>query len=360
MTKLHILISICSFICNVMFSQTLTNAEKQKAEEDAKETAKEISTEFSIPAIPALSLISSDPSDISRPSNVKRLTSTLYNAIDENGRVKQGLAVEVKPADFFSINISPEEYRKNSFKYILYNTQISLGTIATSGDSTSTDLGWGLKFTIFDDSDPMKHKSFIKKFEKAISKCAPNSPADSLPSKDCLLNAKKEVLVSFTKEKWNAKWMSIAYAGGTRLNGSEISEGKSIGHQVLLTGGFPIVTWGQFSYLAKWSEEYNEETAQMMKEAEFGGKFLVGSESYNLFAEASFNPLLNKDDFQNNIMVKTDNSFSWTVGIEFKISNGVWTIAGIGEDVDRIVGSNGIQLLSGLRMGISDKSRLKK
>ena len=59
-------------------------------------------------------------------------------------------------------------------------------------------------------------------------------------------------------------------------------------------------------------------------------------------------------------MIVTNKTFLWIVGIEFKITDGVWVVAGLGEETERIIGNDGIQLLSGLRMGISDKSRLKK
>lgn len=86
----------------------------------------------------------------------------------------------------------------------------------------------------------------------------------------------------------------------------------------------------------------------------------MGGPSFNLFAEASYNPLLNTADFETNSMVMTDKSFSWIIGVEFKISNGVWAVAGLGEEAERIVGIDGTQLLTGIRMGISDKSRLRK
>lgn len=123
----------------------------------------------------------------------------------------------------------------------------------------------------------------------------------------------------------------------------------------------PVKRRGQLSYLAKWStEELKEATSENLQELEIGGKFLVGAKSYNLFAEASYNPVLNKEDFEMNNMVMTDKNFSWIVGIEFRITDGVWAITGLGEEAERIVSNNGIQLLSGIRMGISDKSRLKK
>lgn len=335
-----------------------------QTEKEEVEFSEEISKEFSVPAIPALDIISSDPDDISRPSNVKKLAVALYNGIDENGKVKQGIAIEFKLAEYLPIvNISPEEYRNNNFKYLLYNTQVSVGTIATSGDSTSTDLGWGVRLTIFDNSDPMRNRLYREELENILLKCgAPALPTDSIASEEeiskCLKKRKRPVKDSFDKERWNASWMTLAYAGGTRLNGSQISEGKIIGHKVWISTGFPINNWGQHSYLIKWSNEFSEEANGFLNEIEIGSKFLAGGKSYNVFGEVSYNPLLNKDGIDN--MIITDKKFSWAVGVEFKISNGVWAVTGIGEEAQRIVGNSGLQLLSGIRMGISDKARLKK
>lgn len=66
--------------------------------------------------------------------------------------------------------------------------------------------------------------------------------------------------------------MTLAYAGGSRLHGPQITEGRNIGHQVWLSGGLPVDHWGQFSYLVKWSEELNEETAKKVRELELGGR----------------------------------------------------------------------------------------
>jgi hypothetical protein len=351
-------IIVTSLLIGFTFSGFAQNLEDKKVE-----GAEKISTDFSVPAIPALDFISSDPSDISRPSNVKKLAAGLYNGIDEQGNVKQGLAIEAKIAEYLPLRIDPSEYRNNRLKYILYNTQLSLGTIATSGDSTSTDLGWGIRLTIFDKSDPMTDKDYIEEFEDIMRQCGPQNPLDTISNENfskCISERDRPILEKFTKEKWNASWLTLAYAGGSRLKGSQISEGKTLGHQVWLSGGLPIKHWGQLSYLAKWSEEFSEETSQNIQEFEIGGKLLVGTKSYNLFTEVSYNPLLNKADFEMNRMVMTDKVFSWLAGVEFKITEGVWAVAGLGEEAERIVGNDGIQLLTGIRMGISDKSRLKK
>lgn len=343
------------------FSQS-PQLKKELDKKDA-ETAEEITTQFSVPAIPALNFISSDPSDISRPSDIKELAASLYNGIDENGNVKQGLAIEAALSEMVPIKIDPEDYRNNGIKYMLYNTQFSLGSIATSGDSASTDLGWGVRITLFDKADPMTNRDYIDEFESILLGCGPKKPGETVSDdklKDCVLNADRPIAKNFAEERWNARWLTVAYAGGSRLKGSELSEGETLGHQVWASGGFPFKNWGQISYLAKWSREFNEETSMDIEEFEIGTKLLVGTKSYNLFAEASYNPLLNESDLEMNEMIETDEAFSWLVGVEFKITDGIWVVTGLGEEAQRIVGTDGIQLLSGIRMGISDKSRIEK
>ena len=221
-------------ICTILLISTFFSLQAQNFEETKEEkkveVAKEISDEFSVPSIPALNFISSDPSDISRPSNVKKLAASIYNGIDESGNVKQGLAIETKLSEYLSVKIDPDEYRKNRLKYILYNAQFSLGTIATSGDSTSTDLGWGFRITIFDNSEPMTNKEYIQEFEDALLDCGPKTPIDSISDEDfkkCFAKKDRPILEKFTKEKWNASWLTLAYAGGSRLKGSRIVRRKN-------------------------------------------------------------------------------------------------------------------------------------
>lgn len=330
------------------------------AQNNAADVSEEIATKFAAPANPALEFISANSSDISRPSNIKQLAAGLISGIDGNGKVKQGLAIEVAPFSYLQIKITPEDYRNNILKYMVYNTQVSMGTVAISGDSKSTDLGWGGRVTILDKSDPMANEEFISDFEDALDKLKPANPGDAPTAAQ--LTAYKDAIDAlkdkWLKEHWNAEWITIAYAGGSRLGESKLSKRGSLGHQILIAGGIPVKEWGQMSFLAKWTNQQNNGLSHKLEEMKIGQRFLIGGKSFNFFEEISFNPLLNKKDFEGNNLVDTQKAFSWTVGIEFKVTDGVWVVTGLGENANRIVGAKGIQVTSGLRMGISDKSRL--
>ena len=335
-----------------------------QAEDKAKEASEEIiQANYSIPKIPALEIISADPNTISRPTTAREFATGLYNAIDANGNVKQGLAFEVKPNFIFQEPINLKEYQENKMAYILENTQVSLATVATSGDSSSTDLSWGLRIVFFDKTDPMANKEFTANVGAAFLDCGPSMPGDSDAEAElkCLAEKIQKFKEEFAREHWNDSWLMFAYAGGTRLSGSQITEGKIVGHRAWLAGGLKLGHYGQLGYQAHWSRELKTETTQYFNELGLSSRLTLqlGKPTINFFAEASYQPLLNKDDFKNNPEVNVDKSFVWSSGFEFKVSNGLWATAGLGKNAERIAGEDNIQILSGLRLGFSDKKRLK-
>lgn len=359
----NILIFISIIIPYCLFSQD--NGGNNKTEKSATEAAEEtINSSFSVPSIPALEFLSYDPENISRPSSPRELGASLFSGIDAAGKVKQGLAIEAKLSKIIESKVDLRDYQKKPIKYILYNAQISLGSVATSGDSSNTDIGWGFRLTLFDNSDPMRDSSFTNKAAEIVGVTSPGTPPMEKEIHDEMLkkNAKDldSIRINYAKNHWNASWLVISYAGGSRLAGSEITQGKPVGQQFLVAGGLGIGKWGQFGYMVRWLDRIQEDTKIKTQEFSIGGKFLIGRPKYNLFAELAYNHLLNKDEFSEIPSINTDNDFSWSAGVEFFVANGVWAVAGIGQNADRIVGNDSVQLLSGLRMGISDKSRFTK
>jgi len=344
---------LCFFSNQFAFSQT---------DEKVKEASEEIiQSTYSIPKIPALEIVSADPNTISRPTTAREFATSLYNAIDATGRVKQGLAFEVKPNFIFKEPINLQEYQNNKMAYILENTQVSLATVATSGDSSSTDLSWGLRIVFYDATDPMANSKFTNDVAQAFLDCAPSMPGESDEEAElkCLAEKIKKYKDEFAKEHWNDSWLMFAYAGGTRLSGSQLTEGKIVGHRAWLAGGLKLGHYGQLGYQAHWARELKTESTQYFNELGLSSRLTLqlGKPTINFYAEASYQPLLNKDDFKNNPEVNIDKSFVWSSGFEFKVSNGLWATAGLGKNAERIAGEDNIQILSGLRLGFSDKKR---
>ena len=361
---------ITLLVLSLAYSMTLaqTNSENDITNQHKSDSDSIINTSYSIPLIPALDFISSDPTDISRPSSVRALAASLYNGIDQDGRVKQGFAIETKLSKLLGISITGDEYIKGGLPYMLYNTQLSLGSVAASGDTTDTDLGWGLRITLFDKADPMANRPYRDTIATAFLDClpGPDNPMTEEEVNACLAQKKqaqngKTRRENFIASNWNASWMTLAYAGGTRLKGSKLKKGTetNLGNEVWLAGGVKLDSWGQFSYMAKWSQTSRVEIDELINEFNLGAKLLIGQPQYNIFGEFSYNPLVYPGSYENNMMIDPDQVFSWTVGLEFRLTDQLWLTAGLGEEADKIIGNNGIQLISGLRTGISDHARLK-
>lgn len=344
-------------VCNpFVFSQS---------EEKIKELSEDIvQSTYAVPKIPALEIISADPNTIARPTTAREFATSLYNAIDATGNVKQGLAFEIKPNYIFKEPIDLNNYQNNKMAYMLENTQISIATVATSGDSSSTDLSWGIRIVIFDKTDPMVNQAFTQAVaQQFLAEAAPENPdtSDGDVEVGTLASILNRYQLEFAAAHWNDSWLMVAYAGGTRLSGSNITQGKIVGHRAWLAGGLKLGHYGQLGYQASWSRELKTESTQYFNELGLSSRLTLqlGKPTINFYAEASYQPLLNKDDFKNNPEVNVDKSFVWSSGFEFKVSNGLWATAGLGKDAERIAGQDNIQILSGLRLGFSDKQRLQ-
>jgi hypothetical protein len=331
-------------------------------EQDTKEAAEDIvQSNYSIPEIPAFEIAASDPSNISRPTTAKEFAMGLYNAIDARGNVQQGLGFEVKPNYLFKEPIDLTAYQTGKMAYLLENTIVSLATIATSGDSSSTDLSWGLRIVIFDRTDPMVNTEFTQAVAQAFLTCAPDLPGggNEEAERECLSEKIKAYKEAFAEEHWNDSWMQFAYAGSTRLSGSQLTQGQLVGHKIWLAGGLKLGHYGQLGYQAQWSYTLRPESRSYFNELGLSSRltFKLGAPTINFFIETTYQPLLNKDDFASVATVNVDNSFVWSSGFEFKVADGLWATAGLGKNAERIAGADNIQVISGLRLGFSDKAR---
>lgn len=340
-----------------------------------KEKEDVTSDNYSVPDFPALSFISANIDNVSKPSSARELATNVLNVVDASGRLQQGLAVEFKPFTLLGGNSTVNDYTHRNLKSILYDTQVSFGTVATSGDSTKTDLGWGIRIVLLDNSNLMRKKSFVRKLGDALLECAPASPdaADEKQELECLAQKLAETKEYFENNEkvmevenyhdgvyWNADWLTLSYAGGMRLNDSNINEGSILGHEVWLAGGTHIGKHALWSFQAKWSRKLRDTSDEFLNELNLGTRLefrLDNKVPWNLFGETFYSPLLNKDDFENDPTIDVNKEFTWSAGTEFKVAKGFWAVVGFGDNSDRIVGDNGIQLLTGLRIGIQEKKK---
>jgi hypothetical protein len=104
--------------------------------------------DFTVPDIPAFKALGTNPSDILRPSDLKKF-AIMMDAFNSNNTVSipKSFALEVAPWKLGSKNVPFYTYRTNAAYHFLYNTSFSLGTLRDSGNVASK-LALGAKFKI--------------------------------------------------------------------------------------------------------------------------------------------------------------------------------------------------------------------
>src|SRR5215210_93684 len=125
---------------------------------------------YNIPDDPAFVFLGAAPKKIASPGTASKLGLTLAEGIDIDGRVNTGLAVSFLPSNIIRYSPSPAKYRNGTPAFWLYNTQLSLATIRSSGDTGSTDLGYGAR-VILRGPEPYTDTLFRRDIESALDRC---------------------------------------------------------------------------------------------------------------------------------------------------------------------------------------------
>jgi len=125
---------------------------------------------YNVPDDPAFAFLGASPKKVAHPGTLSKLGLTLAEGIDIEGRVNTGLAVSFLPSNIIRYSPGREKYRNGTPSFWLYNTQFSLATIRTSGDTGSTDLGYGAR-TILRGPEPYTDTAFRHDIESVMDRC---------------------------------------------------------------------------------------------------------------------------------------------------------------------------------------------
>jgi len=125
---------------------------------------------YNIPDDPAFAFLGATPKKVASPGTVSKLGLAIADGIDIEGRVNTGLAVSFLPSNIVRYSPRPEKYRNGTPGFWLYNTQFSLATVRSSGDTGSTDLGYGAR-TILRGPEPYTDTAFRHDIESVMDRC---------------------------------------------------------------------------------------------------------------------------------------------------------------------------------------------
>jgi hypothetical protein len=350
----------------------------------------EIIQQYSIPESPAFVFLNTSPAKITRPTTPRELVTSLLNAIDDQGRVRQGLAIEGQPSAIFR-PVSLDAYQRRGLAYAAANLQLSLGTVRTSGDSSSTDLAYGARVTLYDGADPMADRAFTDSLVADLRQCqlragpppfplVPDTsasgriPDSTMARRLQALEAFRDSTVRMERESelaacnraaietrddryalahWNALHLAAAYAHGSRLSAAATAT-RDLGDRVWLVAGAPLGSVAQVLGFGQWSNTVLDAAprAPSVESWSYGARVLLGKSTFTVFAE-----LISESRHDPPVGVSRS-AHSWSGGVEFRLAEQLWLATGFGRDGD-VSGSGPTLVIADLRWGISNKARYR-
>jgi hypothetical protein len=321
---------------------------------NAESAAVKTAEGFAVPESPAFTFLNFAPATVTRPNTPRDFVAALANGIDESGHVRQGISLEVTPAYLIpGLGVGLREYQRSFFKRLLSNAQLSVATVRASGDTAATDLGLGLRLTVLDNGDPMRDSAYVNQLGAAMLACPASTPPDFKPSLTCLGEAADKLRLPYLKSHWNSTRLTMAFATGLRFDQSQVSKTSPVGWNGWAALTAPLGTGGQMIGYFAFTHRPELSGVPKFSSVDFGGRVLVGSPTFNAFAELVGNSRFDTP-------VKTDNSTAaWSGGIEFKAAENLWLSTGFGTRFGDTTEPNRVIVLGNLRWGVSSRNRIR-
>jgi hypothetical protein len=306
-------------------------------------------TAYSVPDAPAFTFLNASPTRVSRPGTARDLAVALADGIDSLGRARQGFALD---ASVWSLipgsKIALEDYQRSRSAFVLANLQTSFGTVRPTGDTTSTDLAFGLRALLADGADPMRDTAFTSGMQRALADC--NGKAGTpLPSVEEALACGGRAVAALRKrwlsEHWNAPSFALAAALGTRLDESNLDNARWAGWSAWAAGSLPLGTSGQLAYQLRYDDRPALGANPLSKTLSYGARAATGSSSVNGFLELVGQHLSDSSTGS----ARTN----WSGGIEFLAASDLWVSTGFGSAYNAAVGAGKILLLANVRWNVA-------
>jgi hypothetical protein len=302
------------------------------------------------PESPAFTFLGVSPTRISMPGAVRELGAELLSAIGVDGRVRQGFALEVAPWSLIpGLAIPLDDYQNRFLSYVLANTQLSIGTARAAGDDAATDVSGGIRFTLFDETDPMRDPAFTADIGTRLRGCTGGPETTEAEIASCADTLMANAYASRTAARWNARRLSVGAAAGLHFAASELAGGEYAGVQLWAAGSQPIGAIGQVIAQVSWRQSPELDDAPDSDLLVYGGRLVLGAATFGVFGELAG---------ENHSGAVDESALVWSAGAELRIAGNLWLSAGLGSRFDALTGEDRAIVLANVRWGVADRSRL--
>lgn len=313
-----------------------------------------------VPESPAFTFLGATPNLVSRPSSVRDLGAALLTGVNPEGVMQQGFALDLTPWIYIpGYSIPLDDYASSVLQRGLANLQLSVGTVATAGDSASTDFAIGLRTTLFDGTDPMVNDSLTTALGPALRRCAagvgPGLSEEEGREKiqECADSVVLDAWGEYSASRWNASFLAVGIAAGARAPDSRLRSTGYAGLKTWIVGGLPLFrlpaqVLGQFTFGDRPALSGEPATTELT----YGARLLMGSASFHAFVEAIGVSLSDPPGGDGA-------GLSWSGGLEFQLSDGMWASTGFGQRFEGFDAPERVVVLLGFNFGVVADSRVK-
>lgn len=290
--------------------------------------AKDLRTKFAVPDAPAFNILSETPSDILKPASVKDIAIGFSGFLGDDNKLTlpKSFALEFAPGLLINgKNLTLDDYRKNAW---LYRLRLSLATSRMDNAKTATNLAFGIRVTINDESDPRTNKEYIDEATKLAKEIqdiiderrkvlGPTATIAEIENDQKLISAKKDLIdkfrVKWLEEKWNKNISELAVA-------VKASSKDSLAQNVVLskfsfwfTTAFGIEDWGQFLFGANANSEKDLVSNKFQSSGSLASRFYAGTNNYKVYFQ-----------IEGTLVENSKSKWLFNSGLEIKVQENIW------------------------------------
>lgn len=323
-----------------------------------------LSQDFSIPESPALTVLGLSATEVTRPSTLQELATSLQNGFDRRGNFQSGVAVDFSPYLLaYGNQLTLGEYQKSRSTQFFANTMLSIATAKALSDADkSTRLALGARLTFLDKGDPRLDAQLIKDFDDIAAQIFPNDPNVKGISIEDAKALHKKALDRSRQRNWNRTSWILGAAP------SWISKESNVRHLDWNGGG----VWTSYAYgfegikglehsmqaIAHVRLMFNEQVADPNNAGKFfgqdsflaGGRIRYGSDRFNASAEASYVKERREG-------MGSDSLARVGLGVEWRMAEGRWLNLSLLRDIGSNL-QNNTSVLASFKLGLGTQARL--
>ena len=302
-------------------------------------TPEQMRTKYAVPESPAFTILNISPSNILKPSSVKEIALAASDFLGENERISlpESFAIEFSPGLLINgKKLTQTEYDKN---HILYRTRFSIATNRKQGESLTTDLGFGIRITLRDDSDFRTNKKFIDDAQKCtdsiisflsdlkiklvtegkISKTATIDEVEKSPEAEAIVDSISQIFTQswpidkWSEKNWNADISEIAIAVKTTSKDSLASNLKLSKLAFWFSSAYRLKNWGQFLFGAFGNYEKNFSLNKYLVSGSLGLRLYIGTNAMKFYLET-----------QGSVIQDKNPEWLFNSGFELRVQDNIW------------------------------------